>query len=254
MFFTGRGIRVPENKNDKEYIKQRTIELYDSLPMDLEQRKARHDVRDEVIDLNYKFFGYVATSTFVEGVSYEDKLQTALMAFLGGWWKFKYAPKYRTDLSFAVFFKPRLSEEVKRHLNTFSYSQKRALCLKAAVQLDKPWTAVCYDDLCKVVLPEEDMLALKAILGTKHPQDISEIEGYTDAHTITPQGIEKYVTDKFDTVEELLIQEMISQEAPIDDKQLKQLSDLYGIPLYDLKIARPKAMQILHNRLTNNMY
>jgi hypothetical protein len=47
---------------------------------------------------------------------------------------------------------------------------------------------------------------------------------------------------------------MIAQEAPIDDKQLKQLSDLYGIPLYDLKIARPKAMQILHNRLTNNMY
>ena len=91
------------DKNSKEYVKQRTIELYDALPMDLEQRKVRYDIRDEIIELNYKFFGYVATSTFVENISYDDKFQTALMAFLGMWWKYKFAPKYRTDLSFAVF-------------------------------------------------------------------------------------------------------------------------------------------------------
>ena len=242
-----------EKPYTKEYIKQRTLDLYDSLPMDLEQRKARHDIRDEVIELNYKFFGYVATSTFVEGVTYEDKLQTALMAFLNSWWKYKFAPKYRTDLSFAVFFKPRLSEEVRRYLNVFSYSQKRALCLKVAAQLNKSWTSVVYEDLAKVTLPEDDLLALKSILGTKHPQDLSELEYFIDGHKPV-HGIEKYVTDKFDSVEELLIQEMIAQEAPIDDKQLKHLSELYGIDHVEMKKALPRAMTILHNRLTNNMY
>ena len=241
------------DKNNKNYVKQRTIELYDALPMDVEKRKARFDIRDEIIDINYKFFGYVATSTFVENVSYEDKFQTALMAFLGMWWKYKFAPQYRTDLSFAVFFKPRLSEEIKRYLNTYSYSQKRALCLKAAMQLNKPWTSICYDDLNQVNLPEDDLIALKAILGSKHPQDISDIEGYTDAHSITSvRGIDHYVTDKYNTIEELLIQTMITQEAPIDNKQLKSLSNLYGIPYIELKQALPKAMKVLHHRLTKN--
>ena len=43
-----------------EYIKQRTLELYAMLPEDEEERKSRLDIRDEIIDLNYKFFGYVS--------------------------------------------------------------------------------------------------------------------------------------------------------------------------------------------------
>ena len=243
-----------ETSYSKEYIKQRTIELYDSLPMELEARKACFEVRDEIIKLHYTFFGYVANSTFVEGVLYEDKFQTALMAFLGMWWKYRYAPKYRCDLSFAVFFKPRLIEEVKRYLNTFSYSQKRTLCLKVAAQLGKSWTAVNYDDLAKVELPEEDLMALKAILGSMHSQDISDIEGYTDMHSNQPRGVDKYVTDKYDDIEDMLIQEMIAQEAPIDDKQLKYLSDLYGIPYLELNEALPRAMERLHNRLIKNLF
>ena len=241
-----------EKSYSKEYIKQRTLELYDSLPMDLEERQARHDIRDEIIELNYKFFGYIATSTFVEGASYEDKFQTAVAAFLNSWWKFKWTPKYRGDLSFAVFFKPRLSEEVRRYLSSFSYSQKRALCLKVSTQLNKPWTAVVYEDLAKVALPEDDLLALKSILGSKHPQDISELEYCIDGHAPI-HGVEKYVTDRYDSIEELLIQEMIKQEAPIDDKQLKQFSNLYGIPLEELQSALPRAMRILHNRLLSNL-
>jgi hypothetical protein len=238
--------------NDKDYIKQRTIELYDLLPMEEEARKKQYSIRDEIIELNYKFFGYVASSTYAENASYEDKFQTALMSFLGMWWKYKFAPKYRTDLSFAVFFKPRISEEIKRHLSTISYSQKRSLCLEAASQLGKPWTAICYDDLSKVQLPEDDILALKAILGTQHPQDISDIEGYTDVHTSQVHGLERYVTDKFDSLEELLIQEMIDQESALNDKYLKYLSDLYSIPYIELKQTLPKAMDILHERLIKN--
>lgn len=238
----------------REYVKKRTLELYDSLPMELEARKARHDIRDEIIELNYTFFGYVANCAFVEGVLYEDKFQTALMAFLGMWWKYKFAPKYRSDLSFAVFFKPRLVEEVRRYLTTFSYSQKRSLCLKVATQLDKPWTAVNYDDLSKVDLSEDDLLALKAILGSVHPQDLSDIEGFIEMQNTPVQGVEKYVTDKYDSIEDLLIQEMISQEAPIEAKQMKHLSELYGIPYIELNEALPKALKKLHERLTHNLY
>ena len=52
-----------ENKND--YIKRKTIELYDSLPQNKQERMNRTDVRDQIIELNYAFFGYVATHTFI---------------------------------------------------------------------------------------------------------------------------------------------------------------------------------------------
>ena len=67
----------------KEYIKQRTQEIYDSLPTELEQRKRCFKERNEIIDLNYSFFGYVASTTFVENTPYEDKLQTAILSFMG---------------------------------------------------------------------------------------------------------------------------------------------------------------------------
>ena len=238
---------------NRDYIKKRTLELYASLPMEEEARKAQYAVRDEIIQLNYKFFGYVAANTFVEGYLYEDKLQTALMAFLNMWWKFGYAPKYRTDLSFAVFFKPRIAEEIKRYLNSFSYSQKRSLCLKVALQLNKSWTSVTYEDLAKVELSEDDRMALKIILGQLYPQDLSDIEEFTDVHPTPVHDVERYVTDMYDSLEELLIQEMVAYEAPIDKKQLQKLSDLYGIPYMELKSALPKAMEILHKRLTNNL-
>ena len=71
------------SESKKEYITRRTLELYDMLPDDEEGRKARLDIRDEVIELNYSFFGYVASHTFINNssVSYEDKLQSALTHF-----------------------------------------------------------------------------------------------------------------------------------------------------------------------------
>jgi hypothetical protein len=244
---------VQDKSYSKEYIKERTLELYKSLPMDKEERIKQIKVRDEIIELNYKFFGYVATSTYVENASYEDKFQTALMSFMGMWWKFGWTPRYRDDLSFAVFFKPRISEEIRRFLNTFSYTQKRKLCIKVASQLDKNWTDVTYDDLALVTLPEDDMLALKAILGSKHPQDVSELEFFVSS-AAPIQGVEKYRNYRYDSIEEMLIQEMISEESQLNDKQLREISDLYSIPMLELKSALPRALKILHDRLTNNLY
>ena len=240
------------DNNNKGYVKQRTLELYASLPMDLVERQKRTDVRDEILRLNLKFFGYVAKETYVANAEYEDKFQTAVMSFLKMWWKFKWTPRYRDDLSFAVFFKPRISEEIRRYLGTVSYSQKRMLCIKVADQLHKSWGDVNYDDLAKVQLPEDDIIALKAILGTPHPMDISELGMFLE-DSRPAYGIDKYQTYKYNSTEELLIQEMIEQEAPITDKQLKAMSEMYGITYIELKSALPRALKMLHDRLTENL-
>lgn len=231
--------------------KIRTIELYDSLPRDKEERMKCLSVRDEIIDLNYKFFGYVASNTFVDNTTYEDKLQTALLSFLGMWWKFRYED-YRDDLSFAVFFKPRISEEIRRFLAPVSYTVRRTLCMKAAAQLDKSWTQITYDDLSNVNLPPKDMMALKAVLGAAHPADLAEFEMYLEAPMYN-RGIEKYCTSKFDSLEELLIQEMVETETRVDDKKLRELSEMYSIDYIALKTALPKALDILYKRLTENL-
>ena len=236
-----------------EYIKQRTQELYDSLPHDLESRKACTDIRDEIIQLNYTFFGYIASSTYVDNTTYEDKFQTALCSFLGMWWKYKWTPKYRADLSFGVFFKPRISEEIRRYLSPVGYSTRRSLCLKAAKQLGKEWNAVTYDDLEKVNLPANDMIALKAVLGAPYPADLSEYELFLEAPE-HKHGIDYYQTDNYDSVEELLIQEMIETESKLSDAKLIELADLYTIDYMTLKTALPKAMEVLYKRLKSNDY
>ena len=151
----------------KASVKQQTLELYDSLPQDKEERIKRLDVRDKVIELNYSFFGYVATTTFINNnfISYEDKFQSVVCHFCECWWWYKWAERYRTDLSFAVFFKPRLGEMLERELNEVKYSLRRALCMKVGEQLGKHWGKVKYDDLKHVSLPPDEMNSVKAVVG-----------------------------------------------------------------------------------------
>lgn len=235
-----------------EEVKQKTQELYDSLPHDKEKRIACTDIRDKIIELNYTFFGYVAKSTYVDNTTYEDKFQTALCSFLNMWWKYKWTPKYRDDLSFAVFFKPRISEEIRRYLSPVGYSTRRTLCMKTASQLNKPWSSVSYEDLEKVDLPAKDMIALKSILGIPYPADLSEYELFLEApehkHTV-----DYYQTDNYDSIEELLIQEMIETESTISDDKLRELSELYTIDYIELKTALPHAMEVLYKRLKSEL-
>ncbi len=236
----------------REYVKRRTAELYDSLPMELEARKACYAVRDEIIEINYQFFKYVASNTFVEGADFEDKLQTALLSFLQMWWKYKWTPKYRGDLSFAVFFKPRISEEIQRHLNPVSYTIKRQLCLKVAEQLGKKWTDVTYSDISKAKLSPEDATALCVILGKNMPSDITEYEEYIPDRT-HETSTDRYLNTRYNSIEEMLIQEMIERESRLTDMDLFELSDLLTIPVEELKAALPRALKMLHARLTENL-
>ena len=236
-------------------VKQKTIELYDSLPQEQEARMSRLDVRDQIIDLNYKFFGYVASHTFINNsiVSYEDKFQSALSQFCYCWYWYRWEGHYRMDLSFSVFFKPRISEMIERELNEVKYSVRRSLCMEAGKQLNKPWTQVCYDDLKYVNLPPDKMSALKSIFGVSYIADLEEHEVYLKSPSLNNVTDFNLDSDKYNSIEELLMSEMISQETKLTDNYLKKMSDMYGLDFYTLKSKLPVAEKMLYDKLHHNL-
>ena len=252
-----------EGESQNEYIKRKTLELYDSLPKDKALRMQRTDVRDKIIELNYAFFGYVATRTFINNssITYEDKLQSALMHFCECWWWYKWDgtgdPKhkgYRQDLSFAVFFKPRIGEMIERELNEVKYSVRRDLLMEAGKQLGKHWGKVTYDDLKHVSFESDKqgktnkMASLKAIFGSMY---IAELETHA---LFIPDNSQKTsimddMDDNYNSLEEFLIREMIDNEGRLTDDDLHKLSDEFSISFDELRRCLPKAEDMLHERL-----
>ena len=241
-----------------EWIKARTQELYDMLPQTtLEERNSYTEIRDEIIEINYAFFGYVAKNQYVTDpmATYEDKLQSALLNFCDMWAKYKFCPectespdgkkikRYRTDLSFAVFFKPRLSECIRRELNTIKYSLRRTICMKAAAQLGKPWGQLTKEDIAKVHLPQEEMQILEAIFSTQYDTPFEDTTTAKSKPTqpdfIATRGIDDIYTEDYDSLEDLIMHEMIEEQSKLDDAYLLKMSQMYGIPFADLEKARP---------------
>lgn len=239
-----------------EYVKLRTVELYDYLPQAtsddpeevkrvFNERGKYIDIRNEVIQLNYTFFGYVASTTYITNtsVSYEDKFQSALQHFMDMWHKYRFAAKYRMDLSFGVFFKPRLSEEIRRELNTVKYSVERNLKMKAAAQIGKKWTELTYEDLNNVHLSETEMNALKAMFGCTYWADMKDHETYiqSDSTITLSDSLEKLYSKDFKSIKELLMHIMVENASMIDDLSLLKIAQLYDIPFETLKKIRPEA-------------
>ena len=240
-----------DEMTEAEYRKQRTIELYSYLPQTtLEERATYTDIRDAVVELNYTFFGYIASHKFINNpsVSYEDKFQSALLHFCEMWTKFKYAPKYRCDLSFGVFFKPRITECMERELDQVKYSLRRTMCMKAGDQLGKHWAKVTYDDLKLVNLPPEDMQALQAIFGSMYVADLETHALFIEDSRVE-MGEMKAATDNYDTVTDMLIHEMIIRESDLSDKDLLDIATLMDIPFEHLKKLMPEAKEKLHQEL-----
>lgn len=238
-----------------EYVKLRTIELYDSLPQtSLEERATYTDVRDEVFELNYNFFGYVASHTFINNnsVSYEDKFQSACLHWCEMWHWYKFAPKYRTDLSFAVFFKPRVAECIERELNEVKYSLRRAMCMKAGDQLGKHWAQVKYEDLANVNLPPEEMNSLKAMFGSMYVADLDTHSMFISSDSYEGDD-SMYYSSKYDTLEEMLMHEMIREERILEDKDLLDLAIVLDVPFDELKKKLPQAIIKLHETLKYNL-
>ena len=239
---------------DAEWRKQRTLELYDYLPQtSLEDRYKYTDIRDAVIDLNYTFFGYIASHKFINNssIDYSDKLQTALLHFCRMWHKFKFAKQYRTDLSFSSFFMPRVGERIEE-LNEVKYSLRRTMCMKVGDQLNKHWAKVTYDDLKLVDLPPDEMASLQAMFGSLYIANL-------DTHELFIESDDKYVedlpyySDDYDTLTDMLIHEMVTQEKKLSDKDLLDLAMTLDIPYERLKQILPDAEQKLYQDLQDRI-
>lgn len=249
-----------DDKND--FVKNRTIELYDKLPMtSLKDRLACTEIRDEIIELNYPFFVYLAKKLYVDNstVTFEDKLQTILSNFCILWpeWRFPKVNKYGQyrdykNLSFAVFFKPRLYETTRRELNVIKYSLRRSLCSKAANMLHKAkWSDVTKEDIDKLDLPKNELDILERIFNNKYTKDIDKPETGTDikAMQLAVDTVEELYTENYDSVIDLIIHEMIEQESKLSDAHLLKMSNLYTIPYDELLKARPLGEAKLKHKL-----
>lgn len=243
----------------EEWRKARTQELYDMLPLTtLEERMQHTEIRDEIIELNYSFFGFVASTQVVTDpmARYEDKLQSALVNFCAMWAKYKFTPKYRADLSFAVFFRPRLSECIRREFNIIKYSLRRTVLMKASKQLGKPWTEITKDDIQNVNLSPQDMRVLETIFNTRNNvsyEDRGENVKLNQGSSGSSYGIEDIYTENYDSLEDLIVHEMIEAESKLSDADLLKMSKLYGIPFRDLQKARPIGEEKLKNQLEELM-
>ena len=251
-----------ESIDKNEFVKTRTIELYDKLPMtSLEDRKACTEIRDEIIELNYPYFVYLAKKLYVDNstVTFEDKLQTILSNFCILWpeWRFPKINKYGQyrdykNLSFAVFFKPRLYELSRRELNVIKYSLRRSLCSKAASMLNKAkWSDVTKEDIDKLDLPKKELDILERIFNNKFTKDIDKPETSSDVKSVqlTVDTVEELYTENYDSVVDLIVHEMIEQESKLSDSHLLKMSNLYTIPYNDLLKARPIGEAKLKQRL-----
>lgn len=239
----------------EEYRKLRTIELYDYLPQtSLEDRLKYTDIRDEIIELNYTFFGYVATHTFINNssISYEDKFQSAVLHFCEMWHKYRFEPKYRSDLSFAVFFKLRIGECIERELNEVKYSLRRSLCMEVGSQLGKHWGQVTYDDLKLVDLPPDKMMSLQAMFGSMYVADLETHAMFIEADTTGIDEIEAY-SDNYDSLTDMLVHEMAMEERELDDKDILNLAMMMDVPFEKLKNLMPHAKEKLYKQLTDKL-
>lgn len=245
-----------------EEIKRKTLELYNQLPQEREARKARTDIRDKIIELNYKSFGYIASHTFINNssIDYEDKFQSALTHFCECWWWYQWEGDenhkgYRKDLSFLVFYKLRIGEMIERELNTVKYSLRRDLCMLVGAQLGKHWGQVKYDDLAdpRLHLPVDKMNSLKAIFGTLYQPDMEEFEPFLEAEAMMVGTDVDCRSSEYDSLEEFLIQEMIEKERKLTLKDLIELSNTYYVPLDDLKVAQPTAETILYKEVQDRI-
>lgn len=247
-----------KKKSKVERAKEETMALYAQLPQDRdvpggdaeEARKARLDIRDKIIELNYPFFGFIAKRTTVHNtcISFEDKMQSALSQFMQCWWRYQWEGHYRCDISFSVFFTLRLSEMVDRELTQVKYSVYKSLQEEVGNILGKAWSEVTYDDLSDPRLVGKVSVAhiesLKVIFGAMYEADLEThsifIPAEDDGSDLT--SIENLEDDtNYNSVTDLLVREMIDRESKLDKKAIRSISDMYGIDEVELKEALPEA-------------
>ena len=185
--------------------------------------------------------------------SYEDKVQACIERFCECWTWYKFAKKYRTDISFTVFYKPRLGEMLERDFNEVQYSLRRTLCMEVGKQLGKHWAKVTYDDLAdpRLHISASHMTSLKAIFGSLYPANQDDISPYLEApdDIAKDHGPVESLTDEYNDVTGLLVREMVSREKKLSSKDLSNISEIYGLDYKELKAKVPMAEKQLYQLL-----
>jgi hypothetical protein len=203
--------------------------------------------------MNYTFFGYIASHKFVNNsfISYEDKFQSALFHFCEMWEKYRFiTDRYRTDVAFGVFFKPRITECMERELDEVKYSLRRTLCMEVGDQLGKHWAKVTYEDLSdpNVKLSGDKMASLQAMFGSMYVADL-------ETHAMFIKSDEKPIdssdlySDNYDSITDMLIHEMVTEERRLTESDLLNLATILDIPYQTLVKLLPEAEQKLHEEL-----
>ena len=253
-------VRRRKNETKTEWIKRYTNILYDLLPQtSLEDRAKFLDIRDKIIELNYSFFGYVVSQKFLNNsyITYEDKLQACISRFCECWTWYKFEAKYRTDISFSVFYKPRLGEMLERDFNEVQYSLRRTLMMEVGDQLGKHWTKVTYEDLAdpRLHISADHMTSLMAIFGSLYPASQEDISPYLEApDDITKDhGIIAELTDEYDDIVSLLVREMIEKEKKLSTKDINKLAEILDLDAKELKAKVPLAEAQLYQLLKKDI-
>ena len=251
--------KIDKNKvSDAEFRKLRTIELYDYLPQTtLEERRTYTDIRDAIIEMNYTFFGYIASHKFLNNnyIEYQDKFQSALLHFCEMWEKYRFEHgKYRTDVAFGVFFKPRITECMERELDEVKYSLRRTLCMEVGDQLGKHWAKVTYEDLAdpRVKLEPDKMASLQAMFGSMYVADLETHAMFIEAED-APLDIDELYNDDYDNLTDLLVHEMIEQERDLTDKDINNISNTLNIPAEKLFAVLEEARAKLYKKLIDRI-
>ena len=140
---------------------------------------------------------------------------------------------------------------IERELNIVKYSTRRTICMKIGEQLGKHWGKVTYDDIAKVKLSPADLEAAQYIFNVMYPQDMEVVELYVpgDPGAEADDKFNELLSDNYDTVEELLVHEMIDSEKKLSEADLKKISVVQDIPMEVLYKAKPVAEQMLYKRL-----
>ena len=97
------------------------------------------------------------------------------------------------------------------------------------------------------------MDSLKAIFGTLYIADLDKHEPFLTSEDIPSIELTSLSSDNYDTIEELLMREMIDREHKLTDSDIFKICDMYGLDNKTVKSKLKTAETMLYNRLHTSM-
>lgn len=235
------------------FIKRRTLELYDQLPIDdAEARESRTDIRDELLGMHTNLFRRIAHNTYLDHnrYDYEDKFQEVCLQFAQIWWWYQWPPRFKTQASFSSYFFIRLKERAERALNELSYSVYRSTLIECQELLGLDhWTKVKPEMLTNIKGNVETVqLAMRLFNRNFYTPLDAHYDLQSTSSSLVSGVLESYCENPSD-VRRLLISEMIYRESQLDSAELQEISTVYSLSLKELQENLESARSELYREL-----